>query len=63
MSLVGFTRNLRFMPLDAVPHNAGNDSMIYTAVMLATATSQFWDTVGNFRYCSFRLEEHVYLIT
>jgi hypothetical protein len=51
------------MPLDAVPHNAGNDSMIYTAVMLATATSQFWDTVGNFRYCSFRLEEHVYLIT
>lgn len=29
------------MPLDAVPYIAGNDGMMYAAIMLATATSQF----------------------
>jgi hypothetical protein len=68
------------MPPDAVPYNAGNDDMMYAAMMLATATLQFWDTMGNpsgaqrclalqasgkifaalFRFCSFRLEGHVY---
>lgn len=51
------------MPLDAVLYNAGNDGMMYASMMLATATLQFWDTVGNFRCCSFRLEELVYFIT
>lgn len=38
------------MPPDAVTYNADNDDMIYDAMMLATATLQFWATIGKHSY-------------
>jgi len=35
------------MPPDAIPYNAGNDDMMYAAMILATAKLQFWDTMGK----------------